>query len=90
VAGLVGVCGVSSRITVPVRPARPDAVTVARQSVARMLGRKGTRVRVAAQDGATIELRGRVRSLALRRAAEHAVRRVLGDVALENRIAVAR
>jgi osmotically-inducible protein OsmY len=82
VSTLVGVRGVCNRITVPARPAGPQAKAAVRRSLARWLGRDGRRVRVVVRD-ATIELHGRVASPAERRAAERAVRQVLGDVRLD-------
>jgi osmotically-inducible protein OsmY len=82
VSTLVGVRGVLNRITVPARPAGPQAKAAVRRSLARWLGRDGRRVRVVVRDAA-IELHGRVASPAERRAAERAVRQVLGDVRLD-------
>lgn len=84
VSTLVGVRGVWNRITVPARPAGPQAKAAVRRSLARWLGRDGRRVRVVVRDAA-IELHGRVASPAERRAAERAVRQVLGDVRLDCR-----
>lgn len=82
VSALVGVRGVLNRITVPARPAGPQAKAAVRRSLARWLGPDGRRVRVVVRDAA-IELHGRVGSPAERRAAERAVRQVLGDVRLD-------
>jgi osmotically-inducible protein OsmY len=87
VAHLIGICGVTNRIAVPVRPTRQNALTAARQSIAQALGHEATHVRIAVRDG-KVELGGHVRSLAERQGAERAVWRALGDVPLENRIAV--
>ncbi len=87
VAALVGVRGVLNRITVPARPAGPQAKAAVRRSLARWLGRDGRRVRVVVRDAA-IELRGRVGSPAERRAAERAVRQVLGDVRLDCQLVI--
>lgn len=89
VGRLIGICAVTNRIMVPVRAAHSSRLTAARESVAQALGHEAAHVRIAMPDG-TVELGGHVRSLALRQAAEHAVWRALGDVALDNRIAVER
>jgi osmotically-inducible protein OsmY len=87
VSGLVGVRGVLNRITVPARPAGPQAKAAVRRSLARWLGRDGRRVRVVVRDAA-IELHGRVASPAERGAAERAVRQVLGDVRLDCQLVI--
>ncbi len=50
VSTLVGVRGVLNRITVPARPAGPQAKAAVRRSLARWLGPDGRRVRVVVRD----------------------------------------
>ncbi|HXQ30221.1 MAG TPA: BON domain-containing protein [Gemmatimonadales bacterium] len=87
ISTLIGVRGVLNRITVPARPAGPQAKAAVLRSLARWLGRDGRRVRVVVRDAA-IELHGRVASPAERRAAERAVRQVLGDVRLDCQLVI--
>lgn len=75
----VGAREVINAITVPARVRPPHPLTKLQEALERAVGREAKHVRVLMTD-AGVELRGRLSSLALRGAAEAAVRRVLGDV----------
>ena len=79
VAGLAGVREVVDEIFVPPRPRPPHAVSVIDEALDQALGRDARHVHVALHE-LGVRLTGRVATLAQRKAAEQAVRRVLGDV----------
>jgi len=85
VARLSGVREVVNEIVVPPRARPPYALTRVEEELVRGLGREAKHVRVALSESG-VELTGRVATLALRREAERAVRRVLGDVPLSLKI----
>jgi osmotically-inducible protein OsmY len=83
---LVGITGIVNNLTV-----RPMIVTgeLRRQVVAAVHRTHGTHVRVATRGG-TVELQGRIASLAEREQVEHAVREIPGVTHLEDRIRIER
>lgn len=81
VGRLIGVRDVVNAMVVPPRGRPAQLLTRVEAALRRELGREAKHVRVAAID-TSVEVTGRVPTLALRAAAARAVRRVLGDVAI--------
>lgn len=81
VSRLIGVCEVVNEIVVPPRERPAHALSRIEEAWARVLGREAKHVRLVVNESG-VAIMGRVSSLALRREAERAVRRVLGDVSL--------
>jgi osmotically-inducible protein OsmY len=86
VARLIGVRDVANEIVLRPVPPPPHARGRIEEELARRLGPEARHVKVVVDDRG-VTLKGRLATLALRHAAERAVRRVLGDVPLELRLA---
>lgn len=87
VARFRGVRDIINGIAVPPLPRPPHVVDRVEQAIEHALGRDARHVHVSTADG-SVELKGWVRTLAQRMAAERAVRGVMGDTPLDNALRV--